>query len=109
MKSWEIDIKNYAVIILITINLNDLDLDNMLTGNKSPKKNLICDNVHKTSYSAKSFGIIFDKTDGYIRKYDKTSYLPLFIHEKKYEGIFDKIRYLMSESNISDVYSHKFL
>ena len=32
-----------------------------------------------------------------------------FIHEKKYEGIFDKIRYLMSESNISDAYSHKFL
>ena len=38
MKSWEIDIKNYAVIILITINLNDLDLDNMLTGKKSQKK-----------------------------------------------------------------------
>ena len=45
---------------------------------------------------------IFDKVDGFIRKYDETKYLALF-H-------FDSIRYLtLVKSKTSHVYSHKIM
>ena len=63
--------------------------------------------LHKKLYSAKLLRIIFDRVDGYIRKYDGTKYLVLFHFDVTYKRIFDKIRYLiMLKSNISDVYSH---
>ena len=53
--------------------------------------------------------IIFDKVDRYIRKYDRTIYLSLFPSDYKYERVFDRIRYfIVSKSNISDVYSDKY-
>ena len=52
----------------------------------------------------------FFKVDGCTGKYDGTVYLALFHSDKKYErtfeGTFDLI---MLKSNISDVYSHKYL
>ena len=48
-------------------------------------------------------GIRFDKIDGIIRIYDGTRYLTLF-GTKKYDAIYDKIRYLIS-IKISITYS----
>ena len=51
----------------------------------------------------------FDKVDEYSRKYDRTKYLALYPYQK-YKRIVDRIRYcFMLKSNISDVYSHKYM
>ena len=39
--------------------------------------------------------IIFDKIDGYLRKYDGTNPLALFHYDGKHERISDRIRYLI--------------
>ena len=36
--------------------------------------------------------IIFDKTEEYIRKYDKTRYLALLYSLKEYEKIIDRVK-----------------
>ena len=47
--------------------------------------------------------IIFDKIDGYLRKYDSTNPLALFHYDGKHERISDRIRYLiMLKSNTLD-------
>ena len=47
--------------------------------------------------------IIFDKIDGYLRKYDGTNPLALFHYDGKHERISDRIRYLiMLKSNTLD-------
>ena len=52
---------------------------------------------------------ISDKVDRYIRKKSGANYLALFHPDKKYERVFNRIRYLiMLKSNISDNYSHKY-
>ena len=48
----------------------------------------------KLHTGAKPLHIIFDKVDGYIKKYDRTKYLALFHSDEKYERIFDRIKYL---------------
>ena len=45
--------------------------------------------------------IIFDKVDGYIRKYDKTKYLSLFHPGEKHERIFERIRSYYVEKHYS--------
>ena len=48
----------------------------------------------------------FDKIDGFIRIYDGTRYLTLFGF-KKYDPIYDKIRYLITlKSGITYIFSH---
>ena len=65
---------------------------------------------NKNLYDAKSLRIIFEKVDGYVRKYDTTKFLGLFHSNEKYETIFEKIRYLvLLKKNVSDVYPHKYL
>ena len=47
--------------------------------------------------------IIFDKIDGYLKKYDGTNPLALFHYDGKHERISDRIRYLiMLKSNTLD-------
>ena len=47
--------------------------------------------------------IIFNKIDGYLRKYDGTNPLALFHYDGKHERISDRIRYLiMLKSNTLD-------
>ena len=55
---------------------------------------------------SKPLQIRFDKIDGIIRIYDKSRYLILF-GTKKYDAIYDKIRYLIN--GIKDVISHYFV
>ena len=56
---------------------------------------LIYDISHKTSIGSKPLQIRFDKIDGIIRNCDGTRDLTLF-GTKKYDIIYDRIRYLMS-------------
>ena len=52
--------------------------------------------------------IRFDKIDGIVRVYDGTRYLLLF-SKKKYDAVYDRIRYLISLKNsITYIFSHYF-
>ena len=68
------------------------------------------DIAHKPSYGAKPLSIIYGKVnDGYIMKHDGTKYLALQYSDKKYERIFDRIRYLvMLKSNHPDALSYRY-
>ena len=90
------------------INIDDLGLDNIHSIKQQIKHfDLWC---NKNLYDAKSLRIIFEKVDGYVRKYDTTKFLGLFHSNEKYETIFEKIRYLvLLKNNVSDVYPHKYL
>ena len=48
---------------------------------------------------AKPLRIRSDKVDGFIRVYDETKYLVLLGH-KKYDTIFDNIRYLINQKKM---------
>ena len=76
------------------IKLEDFDLDNILIDDKSHGNILIYDISYKT-FGSKPLRIRFDKIDGIIIIYDGTRYLTLF-GTKKYDAIYDKIRYLIS-------------
>ena len=83
---------------MIHISINDLYLDNILLDEISYEYLLFYDVAYKTPYGAKPSYTIFDKVDGYIRKYDR----------RKYLGLFQSRKYLiMLKINISDVYSYK--
>ena len=57
---------------------------------------------------AKPLRIRFDKIDEFIKIYDGTRYLVLFSPER-YDRIYDRIRYLLSEKNdITYSISHNF-
>ena len=74
---------------------------------KSLENFLIYDVANKTPNGTKPFRIVFNKVEEYIRKYS-SKYLALFHSNKKYERIFDRVRYLiMLKSNISDFCSKK--
>ena len=60
----------------------------ILLNEKSYKNLLISDVVYKTLYDSKPLHIIFDKVDGYIRKYDGTKYLALFHSDENYESFW---------------------
>ena len=52
--------------------------------------------------------IRFDQIDGFIKLYDGTRYLTLFVSEE-YEAIYNRIRYLISQKNgITYIFSHYF-
>ena len=76
------------------IKIEDFDI-NILLDEKSYKNVLIHDILYKTLIGAKPLCIIFDKVDGFIRNYNGTKCLASF-GSKKYNAIFNRIRYLMS-------------
>ena len=52
--------------------------------------------------------IRFDKKYDFIRNFDGTRYLKLFVSEK-YGAIYDRIRYLKnSKKNVTYIFSHSF-
>lgn len=56
----------------------------------------------QSSVQCKASQIIFDKIDGYIRKYDSNECIASFHSDEKYERIFDRVRYaIMLKSNVS--------
>ena len=89
------------------IKLEDFDLD-ILTDEKSYENILIYDISYKTLIYPKPLRIRFFKIDGIIRIYDGARYLTLFDSEK-YEGIYNRIRYLISQKiGITYIFSHYF-
>ena len=69
---------------------------------------LIFDISYKTLIGAKLLYIKFDKVDGFIKFYDGIRYLALFGPEK-YDAIYDRIRYLISQKNgIIYGFSHNY-
>ena len=52
------------------ININDLELDNILSDKKPFGNFLIYDVAYKTPDGTKPLRIIFNKVGGYIKKYD---------------------------------------
>ena len=103
----ETDINNHTFYYFDEIiNINNLNLNNILLNEKSYQNILIYNISYKTPYGAKPLDIIYDKVDGFIRKYDGIKYLAL-PHSEIYVRIFDRIRYLfMLRINISSVSSH---
>ena len=77
------------------IKLEDFDLGNILIDKKSHENILIHDISYETLIGSKSLRIRFDKVDGIIRIYDRSRYSTL-LGTKKYDAIYDKIRYLIS-------------
>ena len=58
---------------------------------------------------AKPLRIRFDKIDGFIKVYDGTRYLVLFVGEK-YDFIYNRIRYLIQVKRcIMDFISHNYV
>ena len=55
------------------ININNLDFDIILLNEIAYENILICHVAYKPPCGAKLLHSIFDKVDGYIRKYDRTN------------------------------------
>ena len=69
---------------------------------------MINDFSYKALIGSKPLRIRFNKIDGILRIYDWSRYLILF-GNKKYDAIYNKIRYLISiKSGITYVISHYF-
>ena len=91
------------------IDINSHNFNNILLVEKWYGNILIYDLVYKIPHIAKTLRMIFNKVVRYIRKCNRTNYLELFYSDAKYDSIFNRVRYLtMSQSNISDLYSHKW-
>ena len=86
-----------------TIKLEDFDPDNILIDEKSHENTLIYDISYKTLIGSKPLRIRFDKIDGITRIYDGARYLRLF-GTKKYDAIYDRIRYLTSLKKVSPIF-----
>ena len=86
-----------------TIKLEDFDPDNILIDEKSHENTLIYDISYKTLIGSKPLRIRFDKIDGITGIYDGARYLRLF-GTKKYDAIYDRIRYLTSLKKVSHIF-----
>ena len=78
------------------IKLKDFDLDNILIDEKSNENILTYEISYKTLIGLKPLRIRFDKRDEIIRIHDGTRHLTLF-GTKKYDAIYNRIRYLIKE------------
>ena len=89
---------NVHILLFWLHNISGLVLDDILVDEKSYENFVIDDVAQKIPYSAKPLRIIFEKVDGYIRKYDRTKYLGLFHSDR-----------IMLKSNILGVYAYKYM
>ena len=71
------------------IKIEDFDLGNNLLDEKSYENTLIYDVSYKTLIGPKPLRIRFDKIDEFIRVYNGTTYLVLFVPEK-YAAIYNR-------------------
>ena len=101
----KVSIKNRAYYYFDdVIKFEDFDLDNILIDEKSHKNILVHDISYKNLIGSKPLQIRLDRIDGIIRIYDGTRYLKLF-STKKYDAIYDRIRYLISlKSSITYIF-----
>ena len=75
------------------IKLEDFDLDNILIDKRSHKHILIYNIPFKTLTDSKRLHVRFNKIDVIIKISERSEYLTLF-GTKKYDAIYDEIRYL---------------
>ena len=101
----EIYIKNFTCYYFDDIiKFEDFDFDNILINGKSYKNTLTYNFSYKILIGAKTLRIRFDKINGSISIYDESRYLVL-LGPKKYDLIYDRIRYLIGlKSNIKYVF-----
>ena len=79
----EIDIKNCICYYFnYIIKIKDFDFTNILINDKSYKNILFCNISYKALFGAKPLRIRFNKLEGFIRVYDETRYLVLFLPGK---------------------------
>ena len=79
----EIDNKNCVCYYFDDIiNIEDFNLDNILTDEKSHENILVYSISYKILIDTKALCIRFNKIDGFIRVYNGTRYLVLFESEK---------------------------
>lgn len=106
----ETDIENWTYYYFdYIINVNNLNLDNTKSFIRWEVMPRFFLHRIQNSIGFKVFTCYFDKVDRYIRKYDRNKYLVLFHSDEKYERIVDRIKYIMLQNKISDVYSYKYL
>lgn len=106
----ETDIENWTYYYFdYIINVNNLNLDNTKSFIRWEVMPRCFWHRIQNSIGFKVFTCYFDKVDRYIRKYDRNKYLVLFYSDEKYERIVDRIKYIMLQNKISDVYSYKYL
>ena len=104
----KVRIKNRTCYYFDIIKLEDCDIDNVLIYEKLQKNILIYNISYNTLIPSKPLRTRFDKIDGILRIYDGTRYLTLF-GTKKFDGIYDRIRYLISlKSSIAYIFSRYF-
>ena len=90
------------------IKLEDFDLNNILIDEKSYENILVYDISYKILIDPKPLRIRFFKINKIIRIYDGTRYLTLFGSEK-YEAIYNRIRYLISQKKWHHIYYFSLL
>ena len=95
----EIDIKNRTYCHFDNlIRVRDFDFGHTLLHKKSYENILIYDISYKTFMDEKPLRIRFNKVHGFIKICDRTRYLILFGPER-YNAIYDRSRYLISEKS----------
>lgn len=106
----ETDIENWTYYYFdYIINVNNLNLDNTKSFIRWEVMPRFFWHRIQNSIGFKVFTCYFHKVDRYIRKYDRNKCLVLFHSDEKYERIVDRIKYIMLQNKISDVYSYKYL
>ena len=86
------NIKNFTCYYFNDIiKIEDFDLDNMLSNEKSYENILVHNISYKILISDKSLRIRFDKEDKFLKVYDGTIYLVL-IEAEKNDFIYNRIR-----------------
>ena len=81
----------------------DFDLDNISIYEKLHENILIYDISYKILIDPKALPIALFKIDGIIRIYDGTRCLTL-LGSKKYDAIYNRIRYLVSQKGVSHIF-----
>ena len=98
-----IDTKNSACYYFEDIiKIEDFDFENILLDEKLYENTLVYNFSYNNLIGAKLLRIRIDKVNGFIRIYDVTRYLVLFGLEK-YDAIYNRIRYLISQKVVLPV------
>ena len=86
----------------------DFDFDSILSDEKSFQNFSIYDILYKTLSGVRPLRIKFEKVDRFIRNYDGTRYLVQFGPEK-YDGIYNRIRYNISQKLVLRMFFLKII
>ena len=105
----EIDIKNHTCNHFVEIiKIEDFYLYIILIDGKSYENILVYNISNKSLINSRSFRIRFAEIDVFIRAYDGTRCLVLFVSEK-YDSVYNRTRHLINvKSDIPYIISHSY-